>query len=55
MLHELGVETGIDLPALIKCAQKVEVILGRELPGQVMKAGLRTKTFPLASVARAIG
>ena len=55
MLHELGIETGINLPSLVNCAQKVESVLGRELPGQVMKAGPRTKTFPLASVARAIG
>ena len=42
MLHEMGVETGIDLDALIECARLAERILGRELPGQVMKAGKRS-------------
>jgi hydroxymethylglutaryl-CoA lyase len=39
MLHEMGVETGIDLPALIGTAQLAEDIIGEVLPGQVMKAG----------------
>jgi hydroxymethylglutaryl-CoA lyase len=43
MLHEMGVETGIDLDALIGCARLAERILGRELPGQVMKAGKRSE------------
>jgi hydroxymethylglutaryl-CoA lyase len=40
MLHEMGIETGIDLEALIGCAQLLEELLGHELPGQVMKAGI---------------
>jgi hydroxymethylglutaryl-CoA lyase len=39
MLHEMGVRTGIDLDALIRCAQRMAEILDRDLPGQVMKAG----------------
>jgi hydroxymethylglutaryl-CoA lyase len=42
MLHEMGVETGIDLDALIGCATRMGEILGSELPGQVMKAGPRS-------------
>ena len=42
MLHEMGVETGIDLDALIGCANRMSEILGSELPGQVMKAGPRS-------------
>ena len=42
MLHEMGVETGIDLDALISCANRMSEILGSELPGQVMKAGPRS-------------
>jgi hydroxymethylglutaryl-CoA lyase len=42
MLHEMGVETGIDLEALIGCANRMSEILGKELPGQVMKAGPRS-------------
>lgn len=39
MLHEMGIETGIDLEALIRAAGAMEETIGRELPGQVMKAG----------------
>jgi hydroxymethylglutaryl-CoA lyase len=42
MLHEMGIETGVDLDALIACANRMSEILGRELPGQVMKAGPRS-------------
>ena len=41
MLHEMGLETGIDLDRLIEVAGLAQRILGRELPGQVMKAGPR--------------
>ena len=34
-----GVETGIDLDALIHVAEWLEGILGRQLPGQVYRAG----------------
>ena len=40
MLHEMGIETGVDLEALIGCAQLLEELLEQELPGQVMKAGI---------------
>jgi hydroxymethylglutaryl-CoA lyase/(R)-citramalyl-CoA lyase len=40
LLHGEGVETGIDLPALIGVAEWLESILGRELEGQVYRAGL---------------
>jgi hydroxymethylglutaryl-CoA lyase/(R)-citramalyl-CoA lyase len=39
MLHGEGVETGIDLDALISVAEWLEGQLGRELPGQVYRAG----------------
>ena len=39
LLHGEGVETGIDLGALIGVAQWLESQLGRELEGQVYKAG----------------
>jgi len=42
LLHGEGVETGIDLRALIEVTQWLESRLGRELEGQVYKAG----TFP---------
>jgi hydroxymethylglutaryl-CoA lyase len=41
MLEDMGFDTGIDLIALIKAAQFLETVLGRTLPGQVMKSGPR--------------
>jgi hydroxymethylglutaryl-CoA lyase len=48
LLHLQGWETGIDLPALIACARGLGQALGRELPGQVMKAGTRLERRPRA-------
>ena len=41
MLHEMGIETGLDLTRLIKAARLAEQLVGRTLDGQVMKAGPR--------------
>jgi hydroxymethylglutaryl-CoA lyase len=45
LLEESGFDTGIDLEALIGVAQRVEAIVGRTLPGQVMKAGPRLRRY----------
>jgi hydroxymethylglutaryl-CoA lyase len=39
MCHEMGIDTGIDLDALIECARMAETIVGHPLPGKVMKGG----------------
>jgi hydroxymethylglutaryl-CoA lyase len=39
MFEEMGVETGLDLGELIRCAHTMEGLLGHPLPGQVMKSG----------------
>ena len=39
MCHEMGIETGIDLEALIECARMAERLFGHDLPGKVMHAG----------------
>lgn len=39
MLEEMGIETGVELEALISEAQLLEKRLGKILPGQVMKSG----------------
>jgi hydroxymethylglutaryl-CoA lyase/(R)-citramalyl-CoA lyase len=39
LLHGEGVETGVDLDALIGVSAWLEGVLGRELPGQVYRAG----------------
>jgi hydroxymethylglutaryl-CoA lyase len=41
MLLEMGYDTGINLDRLIEAARLAQRLLGRELPGQVMKAGPR--------------
>ena len=47
MLGEMGIDTGIDLRALIACAQLAERIIGKKLPGHVMKAGCTGDLHPL--------
>lgn len=42
MLHEMGIETGLDLSRLIEAARLAEQLVGRTLDGQVMKAGPRS-------------
>jgi hydroxymethylglutaryl-CoA lyase len=39
MLHEMGIETGIDLPALLDCARAVRDALGRPLGSHTLVAG----------------
>ncbi len=39
MLHEMGVQTGIDLDALIACARRAQEILGRPLGSHTLVAG----------------
>jgi hydroxymethylglutaryl-CoA lyase len=41
MVHDMGIETGIDLPALIQAARLAQSIVGRELPSGVLRAGPR--------------
>ena len=41
LLDELGIDTGIALPALLDAARDLQDVMGRTLPGQVMKAGPR--------------
>jgi hydroxymethylglutaryl-CoA lyase len=39
MLHEMGIQTGIDLAALLACARRVQEILGRPLGSHTLVAG----------------
>ncbi len=41
LCHSLGIETGIDLDALVDAALMAERIVGRRLGGRVMHAGIR--------------
>jgi hydroxymethylglutaryl-CoA lyase len=55
LLEESGFDTGVDLDALIAVAQRVEAIVGRTLPGQVMKAGPRLRRYSIDGARRAVG
>ena len=46
-LHAMDVDTGIDLDALIATSRRVQEIIGRALPGQVVKAGKSDRRYPL--------
>ena len=39
MLHEMGIETGVDLPRLIEASRAAQEILGRPLGAHVLRAG----------------
>ncbi|HLM85467.1 MAG TPA: hydroxymethylglutaryl-CoA lyase [Solirubrobacteraceae bacterium] len=39
MLHEMGIDTGIDIDALLACARRVREILGRPLGSHTLVAG----------------
>jgi hydroxymethylglutaryl-CoA lyase len=39
MCEEMGIETGLNLDALIECANLAESVVGHPLPGSVMKGG----------------
>ena len=55
LLEEMGIDTGIDLRKLSAVACDVEVAVGHELPGQIMKAGLRLDLHSMDSVRVAEG
>ena len=55
LLHEMNIDTGIDLQALMTIATQVETVVGHNLPGQVMKAGPRLDLHSMTSVATAQG
>jgi hydroxymethylglutaryl-CoA lyase len=39
MLHEMGVDTGVDLERLLGCARRAQEVLGRPLSGHLLTAG----------------
>jgi hydroxymethylglutaryl-CoA lyase len=45
MVEDMGVDTGVDLDAMIEAAADAERIIGRQLPSQVLRAGPRTRTI----------
>jgi hydroxymethylglutaryl-CoA lyase len=46
-LHAMGVDTGIDLDRLVAVSRRVEAVVGRPMPGQIIKAGPWTRKYPV--------
>ncbi|ABD56700.1 hydroxymethylglutaryl-CoA lyase [Jannaschia sp. CCS1] len=55
LLEESGYRTGVDLEALISVAGLAQETIGRDLPGQVMKAGPRLRRYDPALTVTAQG
>lgn len=55
LLDEMGIESGIDVRKLAAIACSVEQAVGHELPGQLMKAGLRLDLHSMDTVPVAQG
>ncbi len=49
MLDDMGIETGIDLDALLDCARLAQDIVGRELPSALLHAGPRARHYESTS------
>jgi hydroxymethylglutaryl-CoA lyase len=52
-LQAMNVETGIDLDRLIAASRRVQEIVGRSLPGQIVKAGKSTRRYPVPDTVAA--
>ncbi len=46
-LHAMEVATGIDLDRLLAASRRVQDVVGRALPGQIVKAGPSTRRYPV--------
>ncbi|RUR33080.1 hydroxymethylglutaryl-CoA lyase [Vreelandella nanhaiensis] len=47
MFEAMGVDTGVDLDALLDVAATLPELIGHEVPGQVAKAGKSTRRYPM--------
>lgn len=52
-LHAMGVETGVNLDAYIETSKRVQEVVGRPLPGQIIKAGTWNRRYPLPDSVQA--
>jgi hydroxymethylglutaryl-CoA lyase len=46
-LHAMDIATGIDLDRLLAASSRVQEVVGRALPGQLVKAGPATRRYPV--------
>ncbi|MFC0337703.1 hydroxymethylglutaryl-CoA lyase [Kushneria avicenniae] len=53
MFEEMGVDTGVDLDALLAVSRTLPDLVGHDVPGQVVKAGRSSRRYPLPESVRA--
>jgi hydroxymethylglutaryl-CoA lyase len=46
MLEDMGYDTRVDLARLLAVARRIPVVVGHDVPGQVMKAGQTLELHP---------
>ena len=54
MLQSMGIETGVNLDALTACAQVLPPLVGRDVPGYLLKAGRTDRRYPLPESVKAL-
>jgi hydroxymethylglutaryl-CoA lyase len=47
MFESMGVDTGVDLDALLAVASTLPDLIGHDVPGQVIKAGKSTRRYSM--------
>src|SRR5437773_2362439 len=52
-LHAMGVRTGIELDRLLAASRRVQDVVGRTLPGQIVKAGTWDRRYPVPDAVAA--
>jgi len=52
MLHEMGIETGVDLDALLAIGRRLREIVGHDLDSNILRAGKSSELYELSAVSR---
>ncbi|MCE9662250.1 hydroxymethylglutaryl-CoA lyase [Halomonas sp. M5N1S17] len=52
MFEQMGVDTGVDLDALLAVSATLPALVGHETPGQVVKAGKADRRYPMPRITR---
>jgi hydroxymethylglutaryl-CoA lyase len=55
MLHEMGIETGVDLDALLACSRMIRELVGHEVPSHVAQAGPASRLAARVQAAAGAG
>lgn len=55
MLHEMGIETGVDLDALIVLAKRLQAVIPHRLDSSMVRAGKRTDLKPAPKEQQKVG